>query len=154
MKSVALEPFVVVGIEARTSNAAEMSFEGVIPDLWNRFMHEGLAEKIPDRADDNVMALYTDYESDDTAMYTIVLGAKVNAVGELPEGVIAKQVPASSYSVFESPRGPLARIVFETWEQIWKDKTLDRSYKADFEVYGPAASNPRDGQIEIYVGIK
>lgn len=159
MKIATLESFTVVGIEARTSNALEMSFDGVIPDLWGRFMQENLLTQIPDRADDNILAVYTGYESDDTGLYTVIIGAKVNRSSDgqalaIPAGMVATSVPASRYAVFESPQGPLARVVFETWQQIWKDKSLDRAYQADFEIYGPSASNPRDGRIEICVGLK
>jgi len=56
--------FMVVGISTRTTNAIEMSGRGVIGNEWNRFMKDGVLAKIPNRVDANIVALYTDYESD------------------------------------------------------------------------------------------
>lgn len=154
MEFVSLESFAVIGIEARTSNALEMSFEGVIPEQWGRFMREDLAGKIPNRADSDIIALYTDYDSDDSGMYTVVLGVRVTCADEIPEGMVLRNVPSSRYAIFPSARGPAARVVFETWQKIWKANDLNRSYQADFEVYGAEAADPRDCRIDIYVGVR
>lgn len=69
--------FRVIGISTRTANAIEISGRGVIGKQWDRFMKEGLLGKIPDRVDANILALYTDYESDHSGAYTFILGAKV-----------------------------------------------------------------------------
>src|ERR1700722_2472027 len=69
--------FTVVGIAARTSNAKEMTAEGVIGKQWGRFMAEGLRAKIPNKADQAILAVYTDYASDHAGEYTFVLGARV-----------------------------------------------------------------------------
>jgi len=50
-KVVHQDEFFVVGIEARTTAAKEMSPDGVIPQQWQRFMQEGVMQKIPNRAD-------------------------------------------------------------------------------------------------------
>ena len=63
--------FTVVGIGARTSNAKEMTEQGVIPKQWERLMKEDLVNKIPDKADSSIIAVYTDYESDKDGEYTI-----------------------------------------------------------------------------------
>ena len=31
---------------------------------------------------------------------------------------------------------------------------LDRTYDADFEIFGEKAQNPADAEVEFYVGIK
>jgi predicted transcriptional regulator YdeE len=154
MEFATLGAFAVIGIEARTSNALEMSFEGVIPEQWGRFMREDLAGKIPNRADSEIIALYTDYESDDSGMYTFVLGVRVTCADEVPEGMVLRNVPPARYAIFPSARGPVARIVFQTWQKIWKEPDLNRSYQADFEVYGAEAANPSDCRIDIYVGVR
>jgi predicted transcriptional regulator YdeE len=146
MKFTATEPFTVAGIQARTSNEREMSPEGLIPGLWAQFMGEGLLAQIPHRADGNIIALYTDYESDHKGKYTVVLGAKVSSVGELPQGMVAKHVPASICAVFEASDGPPESVVPETWRTIWSDTSIDRSYTADFELYG-------DNRIEIHIAV-
>lgn len=36
---------------------------------------------------------------------------------------------------------------------IW-ETNLKRTYTADFEIYGKDAKNPKDAEVDIYVGIK
>jgi predicted transcriptional regulator YdeE len=44
-------------------------------------------------------------------------------------------------------------VVIEGWQKIWSTD-LNRSYVADFEVYGEKTKNPEDAEVEIYVGIR
>ena len=76
--------FTVVGIAARTSNAREVTAEGIIGKQWGRLMQEGLVAKIPNKADQNIVAVYTDYASDHNGEYMYVLGARVKSDGEVP----------------------------------------------------------------------
>src|SRR5580704_12768302 len=56
--------FTAVGIQTRTNNAKEATPDGVISKQWARFLSEGLLGKIPEKANSNVIAVYSDYESD------------------------------------------------------------------------------------------
>src|ERR1700685_2079239 len=58
-KIVEEKEFSVIGIEARTNNAKEMSPNGVIPKQWGRFFKEGILEKIPNKVDPTIYAVYT-----------------------------------------------------------------------------------------------
>lgn len=150
--------FTVVGISARTTNAREMSDEGVIGKQWARFIRDGLLDTIPNRADSNLVAVYTDYESDHNGAYTFILGAKVSSAASVPSGMVAKRVPAGKYAVFTTERGPVEKVIPESWAHINSlPKSApggDRTYQADFELYGPGAADPRNAQVDIYVGIR
>jgi len=150
--------FTVVGISARTTNAREMGSQGVIGKQWERFVREGLLEKIPHRVDTNVLAVYTDYESDHNGAYTFVLGAKVSTAESVPFGMVEKKVPPGKYAVFTSERGPAAKVIPETWVHINSlPKSApggDRTYQADFELYGPSAADPQNAQVDVYIGIR
>ena len=51
-------------------------------------------------------------------------------------------------------KGDLTKgAVYETWSKIW-NADLDRTFTADFEVYGEKAQNPTDAEVEIFVAIK
>jgi len=149
--------FVLVGISARTSNAIEMSVRGVIGKQWDHFLKDGWLEKISDRVGSDIIAAYTDYESDHRGAYTFILGAKVSSANSVPPGMLVKQVPPGKYAVFTTARGPAAKVVPECWQHINSlPKSApggDRAYRADFEVYGPRAADPENAQVEIYVGI-
>ena len=131
--------FQVIGRAARTSNAREMTGNGVIPKLW--------------AAGSGTIALYTDYAGDEHGEYTFLLGGKAGPSMAVPDGMVVKTVPAGRYAVFTSERGPVQKVVVETWQRIWSELP-SRSFVADFEVYDQRAADPGDAVVEIYVGVK
>lgn len=151
--TIALNEVQVIGIEARTGNAKETTADGAIPKQWARFMKEGLLAEIPNKADPAIVALYTDYESDKDGAYTYVLGARVSSVASVPKGMVVRKIPAGRYAVFTSNRGPVSRVVYETWKRIWA-APLHRAYRTDFEVYDERAADPQNTEMSIYVGIE
>jgi predicted transcriptional regulator YdeE len=153
--------FQIVGIEVSTNNAKEAGPDAVIGKQWRRFMDEGLLNKIPGRVDQSIIAVYTDFTSDAHGEYTFVLGAKVQPtpVPKIPEGMIVKSVPKGKYAVFTTPRGPAAKVVPETWKQIWAyyespQHQGQRAYATDYEIYDNRATDPNNAQVDIYVGLK
>jgi predicted transcriptional regulator YdeE len=157
-KIVEGKEFIVVGISIRTTNAKEMSGNGVIARHWDRFMKEGLLNKVPNKVDSNILAVYSDYESDVNGAYSFLLGARVSSADNVPSGMVAKQVPAGRYAVFTSEKGLVGKVVPETWSRIWAvPKSApggNRAYQADFEVYDQRAADPQNAQVDVYVGIK
>ncbi|HZQ23830.1 MAG TPA: GyrI-like domain-containing protein [Terriglobales bacterium] len=150
--------FTVVGVACRTSNAREMTSDGLIGKQWERFQQENMLGRITKRLNDNVLAVYTDYASDKDGEYTFLIGAKVSSAEQLPAGMVTKQVPAGRYAVFISERGAAARVVPATWMRIWRLPRSapggDRAYHADYELYDQRAADPQNAQVEIHVGIK
>lgn len=157
-RAVQLEGFTVIGIATRTNNAREASADGVIGKQWTRLMQEDVLAKIPGKLDHSIVALYTDYESDHNGEYTFVLGSKVSSPANVPEGMVAKKIPAGRYAVFTSGRGPGQKVVSELWMKInsLSKSSLggDRTYRADFEMYDERAADPRNLQMDVYVGIR
>jgi predicted transcriptional regulator YdeE len=152
------DAFTVVGISARTSNAKEMTEDGVIGKQWGRFMQEGMLGKIPNKADSSIVAVYTDYASDHDGEYTFLLGARVTSDAEVPPGMVARKIPAGKFAVFTSEKGPAPKVVPDLWMKINSlPKTAvggDRAYRADFEIYDERAMDPQNLQMDAYVGIK
>ena len=155
MRFEQVDGFQVGGVAARTSNARETTPDGVIPKLWIGAME--FREEAPRSLDSAMSALYTEYESDEHGPYTFVLGAKADPAWEIPDGLVLKTVPAGRYAVFTSARGPVQKVVVETWQRIWRElpstKNL-RSYVADFEVHDQRASDPANAVVDIYAGVK
>ncbi len=159
-KIVQLDGFEVVGIAVRTNNAKEAGPDGAIPKLWQRLMQEHVLDHVPNKTDPDIYAVYTDYASDANGDYTLVLGAKVGAAGDsqIPSGMVRKEIPAGRYAVFTSERGPVAKVVVETWKRIWSyyesPANAKRAYRADFEVYDQRAADPANAQVDIYIGVR
>ncbi len=157
-KAVQQDRFTVVGIALRTSNAEQMTPERPIGKQWERLFKEGVLAAIPNKADGNIVALYTEYASDKDGEYTYVLGAHVTKVESVPAGMVAKNVPAGRYAVFTSEKGPVQTVVVEMWRRVWATPKSalggDRTYKADFEVYDQRAQNPADSVVDLYIAVQ
>jgi predicted transcriptional regulator YdeE len=157
---VTQQPFQVIGIAASTSNAKEAGPDAIIGKQWHRFMSDDLINKIPNRVDQTIYAVYTDYTSDANGQYTLILGAKVRPIPnpKIPDGMVIKSVPAGRYAVFSTERGPVIQVVVDTWKQIWayyqSPQNGQRAYQADFEVYDQRAADSNNAQVDIYVGLK
>jgi predicted transcriptional regulator YdeE len=150
--------FSVIGIQARTSNAKEVT-GGAIPKQWAKFFTEGIADKIPNKVDSTIYAVYTNYASDRDGEYDFIIGMKVSRVSEVPPGMVAKKVPSGRFAIVTSAQGAVAEVVPKAWQQVWSledNKQLggERAYKADFELYDQRSQNSQDSQIDIYVGVK
>jgi predicted transcriptional regulator YdeE len=150
--------FTVVGISVRTNNAKEMTPEGQIGKSWMRFLQEDMATKIPNKSDSSIVAVYTDYASDKDGEYTFLLGSRVTPDADVPEGMVAKKIPAGRFAVFTTDKGPGPQVVPSAWRKINSlPRTAvggDRVYAADFEVYDERARDPQNLQADVYVGIK
>ncbi|HTT24308.1 MAG TPA: GyrI-like domain-containing protein [Candidatus Sulfotelmatobacter sp.] len=150
--------FTVIGISSRTTNAKEVTDEGVIGKMWARLFQESVLTKIPNKADQNIVAVYTDYVGDHNGEYTYILGARVTSDAEVPSGMVANKIPAQKFAVFTSDKGSAAKVVSALWMKINslpKNATGgDRLYKADFEIYDQRATDPGNLQMDVYVGIK
>jgi predicted transcriptional regulator YdeE len=156
---VKLPEFSVIGIQALTSNADEMTGDGAIPKQWARFFKEGIADKIPNKVDSTIYAVYTGYARDRNGEYDFIVGMKVSGVSDIPPGMVATKVPGGTYAAVTSAKGPVAQVVPQAWQQVWSlddHKQLGgaRAYKADFELYDQRSQNPQDSQVDLYLGLK
>jgi predicted transcriptional regulator YdeE len=158
-KVVEQPEFSVIGIQVRTSNAKEITGGGEIPKQWGKFFKEGIAEKIPNKVDSTIYAVYTSYASDRNGEYDFIIGMKVNRVSDVPPGMVAKKVPKGKYAVIPTAKGPVAQVVPQAWQRVYSledNKQLGgaRAYKADFELYDQRSRNPQDSQVDLYVGLR
>jgi predicted transcriptional regulator YdeE len=158
-RTVDQKEFTVVGISARTNNAQEAAGSGVIAKQWDKFYKEGILDKIPNKADPAIYAVYCDYASDRNGDYTYIIGSKVSAADVVPSGMVARTVSSGKYAVITSDKGPVSKVIVEAWQQIWNLEDQGRlggkrAYKTDFEIYDQRAHNPQDSQVDIYVGVK
>lgn len=149
--------FTVVGLWVRTENKTEAEGNGQIPALWQRAMQEGLLEAVPHRADQDTVAVYTNYASDEKGPYTFVLGVRVTAVDKIPDGMMAVTIPAGKYAVVTSETGSLPDVMPKVWTRIWAmtpaEMGGERAFKADYEIY-PEGFDWQNAQVEVHLGLK
>ncbi|NVK65923.1 MAG: effector binding domain-containing protein [Flavobacteriales bacterium] len=152
METVKIEPFHIIGISIRTTNENGQASKE-IAELWNTFMSENILTKIPSKVDNEIYSLYTDYESDHTKPYTTILGCKVENLNSIPNGMIGRSFEGGTY-VKTTAKGDLMKgLVVDQWSKIF-EMELDRTYNADFEIFGEKAQNPSNAEVDFYVGVQ
>ncbi len=138
-----------IGLELRTNNEECSS---AMPLHKEKFFKENTLEKIPNKINGNILALYTDYEGDYTKPYSWILGCEVSSLDEIPAGLVGKVIPESKYAVFitqgEFPQGLIA-----AWQAVWKSN-LPRSYTTDFELYRSDFDPQKNPEVKVYIAIE
>lgn len=146
---VRLPAFAVLGFTARTSNEQEMSGAGHIAQLWQRYMETGGAV-IPGVTDPSLtFSIYTNYESDHTGAYDVILGKPVGTLESAPKSLRGIAIPAAEYLVFpvENP-GPdgIRTAWMKVYEYFSGQEPRPRAFTADFERYS------NDG-VQLYIAV-
>ena len=147
------EAIKVIGIEVGTTNQLEMNpATAKIPGLYARYYQDHIAEKIPHKKKDgSMLGVYTNYESDHTGAYTLVIGVPVTSLDAIPAQMTGVTIPAGKYLVFQA-RGPMPQALIETWTTIWNyfpgHPGYKRAYTTDYEIHRGEDS------ADIYVAVK
>ncbi|WP_202929004.1 GyrI-like domain-containing protein [Chitinophaga agri] len=144
--------FNIIGIDVVTTNENGQSAQD-IPALWHCFFSEGIADRIPNKTDQTIYAVYTDYEKDHTKPYTTIVGCKVSTLDEIPAGMAGKVIPAGKYHQQVATGNISQGSVYNEWVKIW-NSGLERTFTADFEAYGARAQDPENAAVDIFVAIK
>lgn len=158
-KIVEQPEFSIIGIQVRTSNAKETTGQGDIPKQWSKFYKEGIANKIPNKLDPTIYAVYTNYASDYNGAYDFIIGMKVSDISDVPPGMVAKKIPSGRFAIITSAKGPVEQVVPQAWQRVYsldagKQLAGTRAYGGDFEMYDQRSLNPQDAQVDLYIGLK
>ncbi|WP_276835783.1 GyrI-like domain-containing protein [Chryseobacterium cucumeris] len=113
MNNVKIEPFKVIGISVRTTNENGQAGKD-IPVLWEKMISENIVNSIPNKIDNTIYSIYTDYEKDHTKPYTTVLGCKVENLDNIPEGMVGYSFDGGDYLKFV-PKGDLSKGVVKQY---------------------------------------
>lgn len=152
MNNVKVEPFKVIGVAVRTTNENNQAARD-IPVLWEKLMKENIVENIPNKLDNAVYSIYTDYEKDHTKPYTTILGCKVASLDHIPDGMVGKSFDGGDYVKFTTKGNLAENLVINEWIKIW-NMDLGRTFTADFEIYGEKAMNPADAEVDILIAVQ
>ncbi|MFI4919298.1 MAG: GyrI-like domain-containing protein [Legionellales bacterium] len=138
-----VDGFTVTGLAVRTQNSDEFNEKTAkLPQLWQQFYSSNLATGT------SVFGVYSDYESNENAPYTVTVG--VTCENQDPDFSTVK-ISSGNYLVFRGV-GTMPLAVIETWGRVWDYFTTENLYQrcfiSDFEAY-----NGGD-EVAIYIGIK
>ena len=151
----------LVGISVRTSYQQEIDkIEGNIFPCIQRYFHEALFEKIPNRIKPGTtFCAYTDYQTDYKGVYTYFIGEEVSLFDSSLEGKEFQKliVPAQQYVKFSNGPAPMPDVIVKAWKKIWKMTPEEmggkRNYKTDFEIYDERASDHQNIVLDLYIGV-
>ncbi len=142
---------IVIGTKITTTNENGQSAKD-IGQLWEKFITEKIADKIPNRIDDEILSVYCNYQGDYTQPFDNIIGCRVAHLENIPDGMTGQVIETGEYRKFIARGDVTQGAVAETWQTIWKTN-IPRAYKTDFEVYGKKAKNPHDAEIPIFIGV-
>jgi len=147
-----IQKFYVIGISIRTTNENGQSAKD-IEALWAKFWGEEIQKQIPNKINDDIYAVYTDYETDFTGPYTAIVGLSVSSLGNIPPGFVGLTIEKDTYQKFVS-KGKMPEAVFNTWLEIWDSKDLKRAYKYDFTIHGKKYYDGDNAEVETFISVK
>lgn len=152
MKKQEFESFTVAGVAIRTTNENQQAMQD-IPQLWGRFMSEGVTAQLESRQGDAIYCVYTEYESDHTKPYTVIIGHRVSSQEMVPEGMHSCLIQGGTYAQFVAKGNLKGEALPKAWHTIW-ESGIDRSYTTDFEYYDERAQNPEDGEADVFIATR
>lgn len=144
--------FYLVGLQTRTTNAAESSPQTAkIPGLWQKIYSGELEALVPKRiARGKPFSIYYDYQSDQSGAYSVVVGYQVPGLDEVPVGLTGLSIPGGKYLMFTAEGDP-SQAVPQAWAHIWdyfKQSKAKRAYTYDYEVYESSS------KVQIFIAVE
>jgi AraC family transcriptional regulator len=128
-----------------------------IPELWEGFVR-GPIDTVPHRRGRHTLGLCVDADpaTIEQAAFTYVAAVEVERIADVPPGLVALTIPASTYAVF-THNGHISRLP-DTVKQVWGHWLPSSRYThvptPDFELYDERWDpETGDGEIDIYVPI-
>ena len=152
MDKIIIEEFKLIGIALleKTTNENGQSYIDC-GNLWGKFQSGNYASKIPNKLDDEVIAVYHQYEGDHTQPYSFFIGCKVQSEMEVPDSMETIKILKGNYQKIIA-KGKFPDCIVNTWKEIW-DSNISRTYQTDFEVYGEKSKDWNDAEVEIYISV-
>src|SRR5438046_2727813 len=127
MSTQTIQQFSVIGVSVRTTTQSGQA-EQDIPALWGKFMRDGVLQKIPNKVNDTIYCVYTDYAGDQAQPYVVLIGCKVSSLDDIPQGMTGKTIETGNYAKYVAKGNMMQGIAQDKWEEIWKDANLPRAY--------------------------
>jgi len=150
-----IERFRVAGISVRTTNRDEsLPDRASIPGMYQRFESERIAEQIPSPVNPSKrIAVYADYEKDQSGKYTILLGQQVTNDINVPDELDHVRINAGNFLRFHA-EGNMPDAVISTWQEVWRyfeeSSEHTRKFDTDFELYDSSTPN----QADIFISVE
>ena len=153
MNKIELEEITLIGLSLKTKTTNANGQSAIdCGSLWQEFEKENYVNKIPGKLNDEVLAVYHQYEGDYTRPFSYFIGCKVKAGSEVPQGLDSLIIPKGNYQKINA-KGKMPDCVANAWKEIWSSG-IPRAYQADFEVYDEKSRDWSNAEVDIFLSIK
>jgi len=144
-----IDAFDVVGVSAiikdRDAGAEQINA------LWEQFFSQSIGQDVPNRVDEVIYAVYSDYEGDHEDPYRLTIGYKVEGSLSYKSHLHHVRVREADYALMGAA-GEQPKALIETWTAVWQSD-LDRRFETDFEVYGQRFFEAGVHEVLVAIGV-
>lgn len=67
--------------------------------------------------------------------------------------MVGRVIPGGTFTQFTAKGNLYEGAVYAEWLKIWK-APLNRTFTADYEVYGSKAQNPKSAEVDIFIAVE
>lgn len=147
-----MDNFKIIGISIETTNQNGQSLED-IEKIWGKFWGENIQDQVPNKINNEIYAVYTDYENGDAGKYTVIIGLPVKSLDDIPGDFVGREIHVGKNKKFIS-KGKMPEAVVKTWREIWQNKISQRAYRADVTVHGKKYYDGDNAEVETFISVK
>lgn len=153
MNTSNLQSFQLIGLSLNKKTTNENGQANIdCGGLWQAFITGNYAEMISGKLDNDILAVYHDYDGDYTQPFAYFIGCRVENGTEVPAGMDSLTINAGKYQHFLA-KGQVPDCIAKVWQEIW-NADMNRAYGTDFEVYYEKSQNWSDAEIDVYISVK
>jgi AraC family transcriptional regulator len=154
MEEVTRNEILFIGLKNRTTMQKKQN-EIDIPKFWNEFGTSNSILEIPNKRNSSMMGVYCNWDIDEN--FTILTGAEVTTLKQIPKGFSTYQMPAMRYMVFTA-EGNSNEEILAAWNYIygvWMPATgYERGFSDDFDLFDDRFFHPTKPVSEIYIPLR
>lgn len=148
-----IKEFKLIGLRLPGKTTNENGQSNIdIGNLWQQFEKEQWFARIPGKLDEELLAVYFDYEGDHMQPFSYFIGSRVSPDTKVPEGMSSLVISAGSYRKFTA-KGKMPFCIGIAWKEIWEQEK-NRAFDADFEVYGEKSRDWENAEVDIFISVK
>ena len=141
-----------ISLGYKTTNENEKAMEDC-GALWQQFGGSFIASKISGKLNNNIYAVYYDYDGDYTQPYAYFIGCPVTENTAVPTGMESIMIPEQQYEIVIA-KGQMPDCIANAWRDIWKKDDANRAYGYDFEIYSEKSQDLNNAEVDIYISMK
>jgi predicted transcriptional regulator YdeE len=153
MENISLDQINLIGISLNSKTTNQNGQSGKdCGSLWKKFESEKIAERIPNKVNNDIYAVYHDYEGDHSQPFAFFIGCVVNSTNEVPAGMHQLNISAGQYQKIVA-KGKMPDCVMKAWQEIW-ESGINRAYTADFEIYSEQSQDSENAEVDLFISTK